>query len=375
MSGQTEKMPRQGKHGKQHHQKLKPYVVLQYLLRYTDENHPVTAADIVDFLGECGIKAERRSTYRDIKEINAVNVMLENDSTIQAAEEAISEDDSERLIIYDKNRKGFYAQRRDYEPMDIRLLAECVYAAKFIPEGQAKRLVDVVCSFVSDSQAAHIRHDAFLTDRVKTENRTIYYNINTINDAMSRSLNGRRHEPEKISFKYMKYTISDMHQQAERRNGARYIVSPYRLLINDGNYYLLAYDDKMRKIMTFRVDRMKDVQLAGEPRAGAEAFAEIDLETYTQRVFSMYSGKKQRVTIRFINPLLDTVIDRFGIKGVSYSKVDDSHFSITAMVEISDQFYGWLLGFGKRAKLITPETAVDDFRAYIDKLRCIYTGL
>ena len=234
-------------------------------------------------------------------------------------------------------------------------------------------MVDVVCSFVSDSQAAYIRHDAFLTDRVKTENRAIYYSINTINDAMSRALNGQRHEPEKISFKYMKYTISDIHQQAERRNGARYIVSPYRLLINDGNYYLLAYDDKMRKMMTFRVDRMKDVQLAGEPRSGAEAFAEIDLETYTQRVFSMYSGKKQRVTIRFINPLLDTVVDRFGTKGVSYSKVDDTHFSITAMVEISDQFYGWLLGFGKRAKLVDPDSAVNNFRLYLHKISEMYS--
>ncbi len=66
----------------------------------------------------------------------------------------------------------------------------------------------------------------------------------------------------------------------------------------------------------------------------------------------MYGGKKKIVTIRFINLLLDTAVERFGTKGVQYSKVDDRHFKVTAEVEVSDQFFGWLLGFGKRAKLL-----------------------
>ena len=35
---------------KKFNQKIKPYVVLQYLLKYTDENNIVTAPEIVDFL-------------------------------------------------------------------------------------------------------------------------------------------------------------------------------------------------------------------------------------------------------------------------------------------------------------------------------------
>ena len=59
-----EKKPAQ--HGKKPNQKVKPYVVLQYLLKYTDENHVATALDICAYLEECGIFAERRSIYRDI---------------------------------------------------------------------------------------------------------------------------------------------------------------------------------------------------------------------------------------------------------------------------------------------------------------------
>ena len=110
----------------------------------------------------------------------------------------------------------------------------------------------------------------------------------------------------------------------------------------------------------------------GEPREGEEDFKKIDLRTYTQRVFSMYGGEQKLVEIRFINPLLDAVVDRFGTKDVQYAKVDETHFSVTAKVEISDQFFGWLQGFGRKAKLLYPDDVLDKFRAYMDRIREMY---
>lgn len=363
------------KHGKKPNQKLKPYVVLQYLLKYTDENNVATAFDISGYLKEdCDIDAERRSIYRDIEEINTVALMLEEECTIKQAAEMLADDeDGElKLVVYDKKKKGFYVRQRKYDLNDIRLLAECVYSSKFISQGQADRLADVVCEFVSEHQADKIRHNAFLTDRVKTNNRQVLANIATINEAMSRKIDGEPHTPEKITFKYLKYSVGDMSKQVERRKGAKYIVSPFQLLINDGNYYLLAFDDYSKEMRTYRVDRMKDVDPMGEPREGEEDFKKIDLRTYTQRVFSMYGGEQKLVEIRFINPLLDAVVDRFGTKDVQYAKVDETHFSVTAKVEISDQFFGWLLGFGRKAKLLYPDDVLDKFRAYMDRIREMY---
>lgn len=364
----------EAKHGKQVNQKIKPYVVLQYLLKYSDENNVCSAFDIIAFLEDCGLSAERRSIYRDIEEINKVSLMLENECTIDEAEEMLldDEDNELKLVVYDKNKKGFYVRQRHFDLNDIRLLAECVYSAKFIAEGQAKRLVDVVCDFVSENQAEKIRHNAFLTDRVKTINKSVLNSISLINEAMSKEIEGEKHIPEKISFKYLKYTLDDLGKQVERKHGAKFVVSPFQLLINDGNYYLLAFDDDSQKMKTYRVDRMKNVSFTGEPREGQEEFEKIDLKTYTQRVFSMYGGEKKRVTLRFINPLLDTAIERFGTKDVIYSKVDDTHFSVTAQVEISNQFFGWILGFGNRVKLLAPDDVADQFRAYLDKIRGMY---
>lgn len=363
----------EGGHGRKPHQKLKPYLVLQYLMKKSDENHVVAAEELVGYLMEtCGIYAERRSIYNDIKEINKALLIAEAEMTADEAEELLEENENEKLVVYDKSKKGFYVRQRKYDLNDIRLLAECVYSAKFLAEGQAKRLADVVCDFVSEEQAKTIRHDALLTDRVKTNNKNVINSIATINEAMSKELEGQKHIPEAIRFKYLKSSINNLSQQVERRKGAAYTVSPYKLLINDGNYYLLAFDHSSQQMRTYRVDRMKGVEPAGEPRQGAEAFAAIDLRDYTKRTFSMFGGSTERVRMRFILPLLDVALERFGTAGVSYSKVDDSHFVVAADVEISDQFFGWLLGFGKRVKLLEPQPVVEQFRSYMEKIREMY---
>ncbi len=370
-----DRLNKPAKHGKQVNQKLKPYVVLQYLLKYTDENHAKSASDIIGYLDYCGISAERRSIYRDIDDINRILLMLQENTGLDdgmLAEVDEEERNELKTILYDKNKKGFYVRQRNFDLNDMRLLAECVYSAKFIAEGQAKRLVDVVCDFVSEEQAKKIRHNVFLVDRVKTDNRSVMNNIAIINEAMSHHLDGAYHAPEKISFKYLKHSVGDIQTLEEQRKGARYTVSPFQLLINDGNYYLLSYDEKYHDMRTYRVDRMKDIRFTGEPRDGEEEFQAIDLKIYTKRVFSMYGGKECLVEIRFINPLLDSVVDRFGTKDVQYGKYDETHFTVTTKVEISDQFFGWILGFGKKAKLLYPENVVEQFKGYLDKIRGMY---
>lgn len=364
--------------GRKSDQKMKPYLVYDYLMRQSDANHVVTAAEIVGYLQECGIQAERRSIYKDIEEINKA-VLLTTGShysepkadTIEEAEELLK-DEKEKTIIYDEHRKGFYVRKRHYKVDDIRILAECVYSAKFIDEKRAKRLVNVVCDLTSEHYAEDIKRDAFLLDRVKTENVAIYELVSKISAAMSRKRNKKPHTPEKIKFKYLSYTIQNGLRRTERRKGEWYVVSPYKLLISDGNYYLMGYDDKMQKMVNYRVDRMKDLELTGEPRSGAEAYNELSMETYLQEHFGMYQGERDHIRIRALNMLLDTFVDRFGTRDVIYAKDDDKHFTAVVKVAVSNQFFGWLCGLGNKVKIISPAPVVEEFKQYLDKMRGLY---
>ena len=57
---------------------------------------------------------------------------------------------------------------------------------------------------------------------------------------------------------------------------------------------------------------------------------------------------------------------------------DKKHFIVTAKVEVSNQFFGWLAGFGEQVKLVG-ECAMDDgndvaeeFEKYLDKIVKMY---
>ena len=339
---------------KSENQKVKTLYVAKYFLENSDENHPVTAGDVVDYLkAECGIEAERRAIYRDIAALRDVFGMN-----------------------IDGGQGGKYRLlSRQFEFDDLRLLAECVHAAKFISARQAKDLVDTLGEFCSTYQAEQLQREVFLCDRVKTTQKGTMAIISKINQAMATRQDGKPHTPQKISFKYLKYALQDGITQVERRKGAAYKVSPYKLLINEGNYYLLAFDDKAQGMRTYRIDRMKEVKVLPEPREGAEVFSKIDMETYTRRVFSMFGGERKRVSIRFINPLLDTAVERFGTSpDVFYRRDDEKHFIVTADVEISDQFFAWVCGFGKRARIIAPSEAISMIKDFVYNIKRLYDG-
>ena len=338
---------------KSENQKVKTLFVARYFLENSDENHPVTAGDIVDYLKtECGIDAERRAIYRDIAALRDVYGM-----DIEGGQGG-----KYRLLS------------RQFEFDDLRLLAECVHAAKFISASKAKQLVDTIGKFCSIHQAEDLQREVFLCDRVKTTRNNVLLTVGIINAAMAKRQYGKPHTPQKITFKYLKNVFQNGGvKQVARHGGAIYKVSPYQLLMNDGNYYLLAFDDKSQEIRTYRIDRMDKVEAIDEPRDGAEAFKEIDMETYTRRVFSMFDGVQRRVSIRFTNSKLDTIVERFGTGHDVFNMPEgEHHFVVSTDIEISDQFYSWVCGFRKAAVILSPPDVVEGMEKFLKDIAACY---
>ena len=103
-----------------------------------------------------------------------------------------------------------------------------------------------------------------------------------------------------------------------------------------------------------------------------ETFTQMTSVEYSQQVFGMFGGEKKYVTMRFANSLLDAVIDRFGTKNASYSKVDDEHFFVSVEVELSNPFYSWLLQFGEKAKIMHPKEVADGMKTFLENILISY---
>jgi len=358
--------------GRKPNQRMKAYLLLQYLLRNTDDEHAIPMADLETYLQDvCGIDAERRSIYKDIHEINIANLMLD-ETPYSEAEEALAEDEDLALIRYNNSKKnsGYYIcdQRRSLSFEDARLLSECVYAARFIPQKDKKHFIELISESLSEHQAARLDHDVVLLDAQSTINSYSLRNIDKIKEALSG-------KGCKIQFQYLKHELQNAKPKlTERRGGASYVVSPYAMMIENGNYYLRAIDEhsKSKKMKMYRIDRMRKIKLSQETRTETKDSKSLDMRNYARRVFFMFEGTSERVTIRFVNSSLDAAVDRFGVEDVIYSQIDDTHFTITATVDVSEAFYGWLCGFGRKAKILSPSWVAKGFSAHIQKIAEMY---
>lgn len=335
-------------------QKLRILYVAKCFWEYSDENHSISAEFIIDYLqDEYGINSSRGTIYKDIADLR----------------------DNYGLDIEGSQGSRYRLLSRDLEYNDIVILAECVHAAKFISASKANELVASLCNLCSNYQAETLENEVFLCDRARTTQKGVLNNIALIRSAIVKSKGEYQHSPEKISFKYLSYSINDVTTQIEKHNGKKYEVSPFKILINDGNFYMLAYSDETGTIRTFRIDRMKNIQLTGKRQShfAEKEFRKLNMENYTKRVFSMFSGEPVRTSLLFDNQLLDTVIEKFGTGVETFYRPEGSdQFVITTEVAVSDQFFAWVFGFGARAKIINPPTVAEQFTAYLDKVREMY---
>ena len=354
---EEQKEKKQGHKGKG--QKYKSLLVWDILRKRTDENHAIQLKEIVEHLKMYGITAERHSIKRDIDDIL---ILLNKELDIDLEEQGVEE----RALLgyeveYDAVQHGYKVSRRPYEFEELRLLAECVRASKFISKSQEEHLLAAIEGLCSEYQIEELQNEVYLVGRNKTTNSQIMGAMLKVNQAIRKN--------RKIKFRYQKFTIKDRTQQVDRRGGATYTISPFKLIINDGYYYVLAWDSKRNRTITYRLDRMKGVDVVEEPREGNLEFAKINMETYTQEHFGMFSGEKKRVSLRFTNNLLDTMVDRFGTGAdVFYRPDDERHFVVSTDIAISDQFYGWLCGFRKMAKIVSPSDVVQDFQNFLDDI-------
>lgn len=149
-----------------------------------------------------------------------------------------------------------------------------------------------------------------------------------------------------------------------RRDGKAYEISPWGLIWDDENYYMVGYDSDAEMIKHFRVDKMLNIEITDQIRRGKERFEKFDLANYAKKVFGMFSGEERTVKMLCENALAGAMIDRFG-RDVMIHPVDEKHFTVSAGVNVSPQFFGWLVALGKGVVIESPEDVREEFREWM----------
>lgn len=312
-------------------QKLKLLYLMRYLLQNSDEAHPVSIAQMIAELEKHGISAERKSIYDDLEALRTFGL---------------------DLVQIKGRTTGYYIGQRDFELPELKLLVDSVQSSKFITQGKTLQLIKKIESLASSFDAQLLQRQVYVRNRVKSMNESVYYNVDEISTAITRD--------RKIRFQYFEYTVSK--ERRFRRGGAWYAVSPFALMWDDENYYLLAWDEDAGKLKHYRVDKMARISALEDSRQGKEAFVGVDMSAYSQKVFGMFGGQAQTVRLRFASHLAGAVIDRFG-REVMMIADGEEQFTVSLEVVVSPQFFAWVFGFGTEAEILAPEAVRNEAKA------------
>ena len=313
------------------HQKLKLFYLMKILLEKTDEEHTITVPEMIAELGKLGISAERKSVYDDLEYLKLFGLDVCSRKT---------------------RTHDYFIGSREFELPELKLLVDSVQSSKFITHKKSMELISKIEKLTSEANAKKLHRQVFVTNRVKTVNETIYYNVDKIHDAIAAN--------KQITFKY--YDLDVNRKKVYRKNGDRYIESPVALTWDDENYYLITYKEKYDDYAHYRVDKMESIEITEEDRVLSEE--PFDLSAYSKTTFAMFGGEETEVSIKFENDLVGVVFDRFGTD-VRIVKADEEHFICTVKVAVSPHFLSWIVSFGRRAKIMSPDYVVDEMYALI----------
>lgn len=322
-------------------QKLKLLYLMKILMEKTDETHGITMPEIITALEAYGVSAERKSIYSDLENLNLYG-----------------------LDIIGEKVDGHFRYsigNRQFELAELKLLVDSVQSAKFITAKKSNELIKKIESFGSKYEASQLHRQVYVSERVKTMNESIYYNVDLIHTAIGSN--------SKITFQYFQWDVNK--KMVLKHNGERYELSPWALTCSNENYYLIAYDSKEAKIKHFRVDKMLKINITGEKREGRESFNQFDMGIYEKKMFGMFTGEEQSVKLLCKNYMAGVIIDRFG-KDVVMNKVDDEHFTANVKVVVSIQFLSWVMGLGEGVKIAGPENVVELMKEEIKRLNEMY---
>ena len=311
-------------------QKRKILYLYQILFQQTDENHPLTVAQLIERLHSYGIKAERKSIYDDLEELG--NFGLD----VQCRKGHIP---------------GWFVGQRDFELPELKLLVDAVQSSRFITSRKSAALIRKLERLASTHQAQQLQRQVYVSGRIKVMNESIYYNIDKLHSAISKK--------RAITFRYFDYDIQK--QKVFRREGARYSVSPYGLIWNSEFYYLVAYEAESDQMRHYRVDKMADIVVTCLDREGESRYPSFDVAAYGQKHFSMFGGQETTVRLRAERSMAGVILDRFG-HDVMLVPDGEEHFTVTLPIVMSPQFFGWLFGLDSKVLPVYPPAAVEAYR-------------
>ncbi|MBR4998946.1 MAG: WYL domain-containing protein, partial [Clostridia bacterium] len=212
----------------QSNKKMSLLCILEVLREHSDENHPLTQAQIISKIANrYGLELERKSIGANI------------DSLIDFGFDIV------------KTEKGCYLGQREFEPSEVSFLIDAVFSSRSIDSKRSRELAEKISKFLSVNERKKYKYICKSDEIIRTDNKQLFYTIDILNEAIEKC--------KKVQFNYNRFYFDK--ETREKKNTKPYVINPYFLINNQGKYYLVCNYDYYDEIANYKVELISNIKI------------------------------------------------------------------------------------------------------------------
>jgi predicted DNA-binding transcriptional regulator YafY len=288
--------------------------ILEILRRHTDADHRLRQSDIIDRLeSEYELTATRKSVRANLTELQAAGYPIEYSG-------------------------GWYYDHEFCEA-ELNLLVDSLLYNPNIPYRPGRELIEKIRGLGGE----HYRPMHAISAN-RPANPQFLYTLDTLHEALDK---GRR-----VTFQYGLYDVDkQIHVRMDGNAPKVYDVSPYRIVLSNGRYYLICNVSGHDVITHFRLDRIVEIRPSEYPAKDPSRVRGLEdglnLPEYLAGHAHMFTGEVKPVRLRADRTAVPDILDWFGMDTRFENVTDETVEAIIRTDELSLKY--WLKMFGEYA--------------------------
>lgn len=314
--------------------KLTVLRILQILRDYSDSDHIMTREQIAAKMESLyGVRLERQAVSRNLSFLQEAGFEIES------------------------SRRGAYLKCRDFEDAELRMLIDGVLSSSHITAKQSEDLIGRICELSNKYFKPRINYVHSVHDWSKTENQSLFYNIEVIDEAIEQ---GKR-----VAFNYNKYgKDKKLHKSSKQE------LSPYMMLLHNQRYYLMGYNEYWGNMAYRRLDRITDIKITDKqaiPLRKVPGFEKgIDYKMLSTALPYMFSDKPERIEFLAEETILDQVVDWLG-RDIIITDCDDPGKVHVSVIASPNAMSFWAMQYLNYIEILSPQSLRNRIKESLEK--------
>ena len=232
------------------------------------------------------------------------------------------------VIRFDKSENGYRIEEVKMNANNILLIDSYRYIQAF------KRFIDINKYIASENVKTGSEHLSIMLEAIK--------------------------QRRSIQFNYQKYVCSEVESRK---------INPYFLKEYKSRWYVVAADKKDRKIKTFALERMNNIQFTLNGAAYFDIPIDITADNYfndTFGIFKMPDLQAEEVVLSF-KPLKGKFIKSNPLHHSQTELIEDENeYRIKLKLQLTHDFKMEILSHGDEVRVISPESLINDIRSKME---------